>query len=238
MVDGAMAHTTPSLSAFPFLTPDEFDSACRALAERTRSCTAAQVDGGWSSVRLVTQIPDADLQEVSTHTDTSTSTQAQAKAKAMEDEDEDPVCSPSPNNFQSQEALIRTNLHPTLQIDYDIVLSPTYQVPVLYFVLRWHNHQGPVGLDAVYQYVVPEQYKQQLQNVGVMGGISFGYHPESGAPAFFVHPCNTADAMAHVADGQSVTTGTYLLIWLGLVGQSVNLHVPREIVLSDGSSPY
>ncbi|KAJ5443879.1 uncharacterized protein N7458_007751 [Penicillium daleae] len=228
MDDGAMACTT--LSAFPFLTPDEFDAACRALAERTRSCTAAQLDGGWSSARLVTQ--------------------AQAQAQALEDEDED----------EDPEALVRTNLHPTLQIDYDIVLSPTYQVPVLYFVLRWHNHQGPVGLDAVYQYVVPEQYKQQLQNVGVMGGISFGvgahtyvlflslsqtekgktgwYHPESGAPAFFVHPCNTADAMAQVADGQSVTTGTYLLIWLGLVGQSVNLHVPRELVVSDGPSPY
>ncbi|KAF3394358.1 hypothetical protein F1880_005390 [Penicillium rolfsii] len=137
-----------------------------------------------------------------------------------------------------QEALVRTNLQPTLQIDYDIVLSPTYQVPVLYFVLRWHNHQGPVGLDAVYQYVVPKQHKQPLQSVGVMGGISFGYHPESGAPAFFVHPCNTADAMAQVADGQSVTTGTYLLIWLGLVGQSVNLHVPREMVVSDGPSPF
>lgn len=44
--------------------------------------------------------------------------------------------------------------------------------------------------------------------------------------------------MAHVADGQSVTTGKYLLIWLGLVGQSVNLHVPREIIVSDGPSPY
>jgi ubiquitin-like-conjugating enzyme ATG10 len=44
--------------------------------------------------------------------------------------------------------------------------------------------------------------------------------------------------MAQVADGQSVTTGTYLLIWLGLVGQSVNLHVPRELVVSDGPSPY
>ncbi|OOQ86074.1 autophagy-related protein Atg10 [Penicillium brasilianum] len=224
-----MADTTLSLSAFPFLTPDEFGSACRALAERTRSCTAAQVDGGWSSVRLVTQSPlldDADLREVSTLTDASRSMQAQAEARAMEDVDEDP------------EALVRTDLYPTLQIDYDIVFSPIYQVPVLYFVLRWHNHQGPVGLDAVYQYVVPEQYRQQLQSVGVMGGISFGYHPESGAPAFFVHPCNTADAMAHVADGQSVTTGTYLLIWLGLVGQSVNLHIPREIVVSDGASPY
>ena len=54
MVDGAMACTT--LATFPFLTPDEFDCACRALVERVRSCTAAQVEGGWSSARLVTQV--------------------------------------------------------------------------------------------------------------------------------------------------------------------------------------
>jgi ubiquitin-like-conjugating enzyme ATG10 len=70
--------------------------------------------------------------------------------------------------------LIRTDSSPKLQIDYDIVLSPTYQVPVLYFTLRWQNHQGPLGLDAVYQYVVPEQYRKELKTVGVMGGISFG----------------------------------------------------------------
>lgn len=77
------------------------------------------------------------------------------------------TCSdPSP-----QEALVRP--HPSLQIDYDIVLSPTYQVPVLYFGLRSHSH-GPLGLDEVYQYVVPEQYRQELKSVGVMGGISMG----------------------------------------------------------------
>lgn len=54
------------------------------------------------------------------------------------------------------------------------MFSPTYQVPVLYFTLRWHNLQGPLGLDAVYQYVVPEQYRKQLKEVGVMGGISVG----------------------------------------------------------------
>jgi ubiquitin-like-conjugating enzyme ATG10 len=72
-----------------------------------------------------------------------------------------------------QEALVRAKPQPSLQIDYDILLSPTYQVPVLYFGLRWHNH-GPLGLDEVYQYVVPEQYRQQLKSVGVMGGISMG----------------------------------------------------------------
>jgi len=70
--------------------------------------------------------------------------------------------------------LVRTDLNPNLQIDYDIVFSPTYQVPVLYFTLRWHNRQGPLGLDAVYQYVVPDQYRKELKGVGIMGGISFG----------------------------------------------------------------
>ncbi|KAJ5670250.1 Atg10p [Penicillium maclennaniae] len=138
---------------------------------------------------------------------------------------------------QDPEALIRTDLGPRLQIDYDIVLSPTYQVPVLYFTLRWHHHQGTLGLETVYQYVVPEQYRKELKTVGVLGGISCGYHPQSGAPAFFVHPCNTADAMAQIADARSVTPGTYLIIWLGLVGHCVNLHVPRELVASDGPSP-
>lgn len=69
---------------------------------------------------------------------------------------------------------MRTDLKPRLQVDYDIVLSPTYQVPVLYLVLRWHHHDGPVGLDAVYQYVVPKQYQTEVKSVGVMGAISVG----------------------------------------------------------------
>ncbi|KAJ5585316.1 uncharacterized protein N7459_005116 [Penicillium hispanicum] len=211
-----------SLSAFPWLTPDEFDRACRALAAR---CTSARDgDGGWS-MRLVTQGQQmATSLKISRRVEVpSDATDAADLQEALEDDD--------------PEALVRTDLTPNLQIDYDIVLSPTYQVPVLYFALRWNHCQGPVGLDAVYQYVVPEQYRKELKSVGIMGGISLGYHPESGAPAFFVHPCNTADAMAQIADAQSVTPGTYLLIWLGLVGHGVNLHVPCELVISDGSRP-
>lgn len=81
----------------------------------------------------------------------------------------------------TQEALV-PDRPPKLQIDYDIVLSPTYRVPVLYFALRWHNHQGPLGLDAVYRYVVPAQYRKGLQSVGVMGGISFGVRALSKNP--------------------------------------------------------
>lgn len=69
---------------------------------------------------------------------------------------------------------MRIDIGPQLQIDYEIVLSPTYQVPVLYLALQWHNHRAPVDLDLVYQYIVPEQYRKQLRSVGIMGGISFG----------------------------------------------------------------
>lgn len=44
--------------------------------------------------------------------------------------------------------------------------------------------------------------------------------------------------MGRIADARTVTPETYLLIWLGLVGQCVSLHVPRELILSqDGARP-
>ncbi|KAJ5774625.1 hypothetical protein N7457_009521 [Penicillium paradoxum] len=219
-------------SAFPFLGHSEFESACQALADR---CNSAQ-DIGWPAIRLLTKVSLFSMHEplnlnfgysplfltdgtgirITKYVEVSSSLEATALAELEEPEDDDP------------EALVRAHAQPGLQIDYDILLSPTYQVPILYFSPRWHSH-GPLGLDEVYQYVVPEQYRQELKSVGVIGGISMGYHPDSGAPAFFVHPCNTADAMAHVVDTQNVTPESYLLIWLGLLGHCVNLHVPREL---------
>lgn len=52
--------TTAMLSAFPFLTPEEFNCACQKFAERARSCTVAQAEGKWSSVRLITQVDPCD----------------------------------------------------------------------------------------------------------------------------------------------------------------------------------
>lgn len=84
-----------------------------------------------------------------------------------------PATRETPLNTSPQEALIRSDSPPILHIEYEILLSSTYQVPVLYFTLH-RNDQGPIGLDGVYQYLVPESYKTQLKSVGVMGGISFG----------------------------------------------------------------
>jgi hypothetical protein len=76
-----------------------------------------------------------------------------------------------------QEALIRKpNLDQDcrLQVDYDIVLSPTYQVPTLFFIFPAICQVGSNAIDAAYRYLVPHQYGSSLKNVGVMGGLSFG----------------------------------------------------------------
>ncbi|CAI7652151.1 unnamed protein product [Penicillium manginii] len=160
------------LSTFPFLTALEFAHACRVLADRACNldCTTGLEGlegGGWSSIRLVTQnaiglkiTRRVDVHRADLDTKLESVDPSLQDASALEDE-EDP------------EALVRTDGHPKLHIEYEILLSPTYQVPVLYFVLHWDD-QGPIGLDAVYRYLVPEPYRKQLKNVGVMGGISFG----------------------------------------------------------------
>ena len=61
--------------------------------------------------------------------------------------------------------------------------------------------------------------------------ITEQHHPISDLPAFFIHPCATADALQEVAVRKDVGPEEYLLLWLGLVGTGVNLHVPSKLLL-------
>ena len=48
-------------------------------------------------------------------------------------------------------------------------------------------------------------------------------------PAYFIHPCNTSDAVQGVVEDSACTPSEYLLVWLGLIGSSVGLHVTTEL---------
>jgi len=117
-----------------------------------------------------------------------------------------------------------------VEVQYSIVLSPTYQVPVLYFFLHNNFPGKPHGVDAVYSFLVPSQYRTQLASIGIMGGISIGHHPVSDRPTYFVHPCNTTNALRDIAGSNEPTIETYLILWLGLVGNCVSLHIPSELL--------
>jgi len=112
-------------------------------------------------------------------------------------------------------------------VTYEIHLHPTYQMPTLWFTL----HDLPMGeptfdLDAVYRYLVPPECKNILRGVGATGGISAAPHPLTDVPSFFIHPCQTKEAM----EGFDCPMKDYLMVWIGLVGRSVGLWVPPEMV--------
>lgn len=72
-----------------------------------------------------------------------------------------------------QAALRRDRAHtPQLHVEYHILISPSYQVPVLYFFLRQSSLQHQPTLDTVYEYLVPSHLKAGLQSTGPIGGIS------------------------------------------------------------------
>ena len=50
-------------------------------------------------------------------------------------------------------------------------------------------------------------------------------------PCFWLHPCNTAEAMQDIVGGlkgESDSIG-YLMIWFGLVGTAVGLSLSKDI---------
>ncbi|KAL4975774.1 hypothetical protein BDW66DRAFT_160223 [Aspergillus desertorum] len=209
------------LSSFPYLTNDEFESGCRAFLHRVQ--VTGRLPLPWSSIRFQTNGQILNIcQKLNPGYD------GLSRSVDMEDTPDSQLEAWE----EDSEALIRTSSMRELQVDYDVLLSPTYQVPVLYFVLRQADKL--LGIDEVYDYLVPEHYRKNMQNVGIMGGISFGYHPVSGTPAFFVHPCNTTDAMRVIASEHGISPEAYLILWLGLVGNSVGLQLSSELFKATG----
>ncbi|BCS24723.1 ATG3/ATG10 family protein [Aspergillus puulaauensis] len=215
------------LSSFPFLSNVEFEAACHAFLDRVHVAGMSTV--GWSSIQLQGTGP---ILKISQNIDIGCNTLLDDARTWPADTDDAPE-SQLEAWENDPDALIRTHkISERLQVDYDIFVSPIYQVPVLYLILR--RADKPLGIDGVYEYLVPDQYKMNIQGVGIMGGISSGYHPISGTPAFFVHPCNTADAMRDIASGHDINPETYLIIWLGLVGNSVRLQLPSGLFAMAG----
>ncbi|KAL8822315.1 MAG: hypothetical protein Q9191_006946 [Dirinaria sp. TL-2023a] len=122
-----------------------------------------------------------------------------------------------------------------------------YQVPVLYFTFRNLSSLNPTNIETVYKLLTPKNFKSNLERTGVMGGITMGLieglqnHPLTDFPSFFVHPCNTAEAMRELLGDQKrdskeeereVSPIEYLMTWFGLVGSSVGLHIPRELAFA------
>ena len=108
---------------------------------------------------------------------------------------------------------------------FNVMYSPSYQVPVLY-ILPSHSLNS---ISSLYAHLVPWGLRPSLESTGVMGGITMGNHPSTDVPCFFLHPCQTSQAMTEVCGESGATLDCYLLKWLGVVGAAVGLFVPMDL---------
>lgn len=79
-----------------------------------------------------------------------------------EDDDDDPEALPPRQNA------------PEPVIYYDIILSSTYSVPVIYFSIKDVAHIYAPTMDVLYEHVIVAHYLEQTKEAGVMGGITIG----------------------------------------------------------------
>ncbi|KXS93695.1 hypothetical protein AC578_3846 [Pseudocercospora eumusae] len=113
---------------------------------------------------------------------------------------------------------------------YDIVHSPSYQVPVLYLTAKYGSNSSSLSLAEMYRLLVPDAVRQQVEAVGVMGALSMTDNPVTSLAAYCVHPCRTQEAMQAVLSGRKAVPVQYLALWLGLAGGSVGLSVPVPLM--------
>ncbi|THW16613.1 hypothetical protein D6D17_03237 [Aureobasidium pullulans] len=190
------------VSAFPYLTEDEFVKACEEVQDRLPD--SALFAGESSCLRITRRlasacVADADHQE-----------QLETHVEAFEADDE--------------EAIVKQPQ------------SETYRVPVVYMTAS-----PPLPVSHFLDLVVPHHFQDAVRETGVMGALSMTViayaaepasradlywqdHPNTGMPAYFVHPCRTADTMC-ATGAAGVQIQDYMLVWLGIIGASVGLNV-------------
>jgi ubiquitin-like-conjugating enzyme ATG10 len=156
--DPTMKETMDGLSAFPHLATKQFEQACIDLDRRYHRGSTKQDD--WRSVEVlrsfdttylrITKELQADLGAVgSLHND--------IEQDDMEEDDD--------------EALQMVAESPAV-VHYDVVLSPVYRVPVLYFSISDPRHRYSPTMHTLYEHLIPSQFKAQTEAGGVIGGVT------------------------------------------------------------------
>lgn len=223
------------LSAFPHLDASEFETACGGILERLQQYGHRQSD--WLSAELlrlfetkylrVTKPLPVGIRAANGVKDHDPDRQVEQELDELEQDEEFHELEDDDN-----EALQVFRQH-QITIDYDILLSPTYQVPVLYFSISDPQYRYPPTMTTLYEHLIPPQFISQAQSAGIIGGITIQDHPATNRPAFFIHPCQTAAVMEASVGKRDITAEEYLILWIGALGKCVGLNVPLALMQRD-----
>jgi ubiquitin-like-conjugating enzyme ATG10 len=142
---------------FPHLTDTEFDEACSALLKRFELHGRRQ--SSWIAVERLSQNETTYLRinkPLASSKESSSAADDGAEIELMEEDDE----------------VAETSNSSRAVIHYDVVLSPSYRIPVLYFSISDTLHRYPPTMETLYSMVIPPAFRAQAEHVGVIGGIT------------------------------------------------------------------
>ncbi len=145
------------LPSFPQLHGSEFEEACSLLLRRFELHANGQTE--WSAVEVVLEHETTILRVTKPLVLLPVLSDASDDTKEVEiDEVDDEVA----DTRTSTTAIVR----------YEVGLSPSYRVPVLYFTIVDNQHRYPPTMTTLYSHIIPSEFRAQAEHVGVIGGIT------------------------------------------------------------------
>ena len=206
------------------LWPEEFSKMCETFCTRQNSLNSS---GIW---KMRVCVKDCCSEEQIYLVTKRQVVQELSFQSLPKDDKLNNICVPEEEDISCLE-WPRLSSKTTLFFEYHIVLSPTYQVPVLYFNATYPNG-AIVSQDEIFSIV--------SNNVGTIKDpwsmVTQEEHPILGTPFFYVHPCKTAEVMKqvqkmHQQGGNESSyhnynfSECYLTSWLSIYGPIIGLNV-------------
>jgi len=119
----------------------------------------------------------------------------------------------------SQEVLVK--IKEQWKVEYHVVYSESYSVPVLY--VNAHHADGSMVHHDELMKLCSSMHKDTITN-HLWSTLSQTEHPFIGVPFYMLHPCNTSKLMSSARPEQSKRS--YLIQWLSSIGPAVGLNIP------------
>lgn len=115
-------------------------------------------------------------------------------------------------------------------VEYHVVHSMSYQVPVLYFNATFSSGQT-LALEDVWELLSSELVSRDTDKWGL---LTQQEHPYLGRPFYHIHPCRTATVMSKAMqclarngeeerEGRTKEGGNYLITWLSTFAPVIGL---------------
>jgi ubiquitin-like-conjugating enzyme ATG10 len=145
------------LASFPQLDDSDFENACSTLLAKFRQYGSGQDQ--WAAVETLRRNEITFLRitkPLLVHTK-APNTSDDVDEVELDEEDDEVAASALPC--------------PAV-VHYDVLLSPSYRVPVLYFTIVDSQHRYPPTPETLHSFVIPPTFKSQTEHVGVIGGIT------------------------------------------------------------------